>query len=75
MKSKNWLSDLLEESSYQIYLEQQPQLIEIIRKGLSAGEPPKKIKQFVEQAAGNNHKLTSSLIGHMIDYVNKQIKN
>ena len=74
MKSKNWLSDLLEENSYKIYLEQQPALVEVIKKGLIAGEKPKRIKQFVRQTIGDNN-LTSCLVGHLIDYVNKQIKN
>jgi hypothetical protein len=73
MRSKNWLSELLQESSYKIYLEQQPALVEIIRKGLLAGETPKTIKMFCEKVAGKS--LTSNCVGYMIDYINKSYKN
>ncbi len=75
MRSKNWLRDALEETSYKIFLEQNPKFVELIKSGLLAGEPAEKIKKFIKQSAGKDHQLTSNLIGHMVDYVEKQIKN
>jgi hypothetical protein len=73
MKSKNWLSDLLEETMHQHYLENYPAMVEGIRKLLIAGEKPAKIKRFCEGVAGKS--MTANCVGHMIDYVNKQVKN
>jgi hypothetical protein len=73
MKSKNWLSDLLEETMYEHYLESYPAMVAGIKKLLIAGENPAKIKRFCEGVAGRS--MTSNCVGHMIDYVNKQVKN
>jgi hypothetical protein len=74
MKSRTWLKDLVEEWSYEHYLKQNPSLVEGIKKLLIAGEKPSKVRQFCKQVSGKAN-LTASTIGHMIDYVNKQIKN
>jgi len=74
MKSRTWLKDLVEEFSYEHYLKQQPALVEGIKKLLIAGEKPATIRKFCKQSCGKAN-LTASTIGHMIDHVNKQIKN
>lgn len=73
MKSKNWLSDLLETTMHKYYLENHPTIVDGIKKLLIAGEKPAKIKSFCEGVAGKN--MTSIYVGHMIDYVNKKVKN
>ncbi len=74
MKSRTWLKDILEEFSYENYLKEQPALVDGIKKLLIAGEKPETIRKFCKQSCGEA-KLTASLIGHLIDYVNRQIKN
>ena len=73
-KSKTWLRDMLEEFSYEHYIKQNPSLVEGIKKLLIAGENPENIRKFCKQVCGNS-KLTAATIGHMIDYVNRYIKN
>ncbi len=69
----NWLSDLLEETMYEFYLNEHPNLVSGIRKLLIMGESKSKIKRHCERTVGKS--LTSNCVGHMIDYVNKQTKN
>lgn len=72
-KGKNWLSDLLEETSYKFYVEHHPKMVVGIRQLLVAGESKIKIKKFCDKVAGKS--LTANMVGHLIDYVNKQAKN
>jgi hypothetical protein len=68
-----WLSNLLEETMYKHYLENNPDMVSGIRQLLTAGESPKKIKKFCEGVAGKS--MTSNCVSYMIDYVNRQVKN
>lgn len=71
--SKNWLRDLLEETMYQHYCDTRPELVQGIRKLLTAGQSPKEIKRWCEKIIGRS--LTTATVGNMIDYVSKQVKN
>lgn len=73
MKKSNWLSDLLEQEMHKYYLENYPVMVNNIKKLLIAGENKNNIKKHCEKTVGKS--LTSNCVGHMIDYVNKQIKN
>jgi hypothetical protein len=66
-----WLKDLLEETMYKHYFDTQPELVSGIRKLLTAGQKPKEIRRWVEGKIGK--RMSSNCIGHMIDYVNKQV--
>lgn len=69
----SWISDLLEETMHKYYLENYPNMVIGIKKLLLAGEKPTKIRKWCESIVGKS--MASNCVGHMIDYVNKQIKN
>jgi hypothetical protein len=69
----NWLKNLLDETMYKFYLENNPDMVISIKQLLIRGEKPKIIKKHCESIVGKS--ITSSCVSHMIDYVNKQIKN
>lgn len=73
VKQSNWLSDLLEEEMYKYYLENYPVMVTSIKQLIIAGENKNNIKKYCEKTVGKS--LTSNCVAHMIDYVNKQIKN
>ena len=70
---KGWLSDLLEETMYKHYCEEQPALVSGIKKLLIAGQTPRQIKKHVEKLIGK--RMASNCIGFMIDYANKQVNS
>lgn len=70
----DFIKNLLEETMYEHYLKEQPQLVSDIKKLLIAGQPKSKIKKFVRSCA-KDYPMTTATVSNMIDYVNKQIKN
>jgi hypothetical protein len=73
MRTKNWLRDALEETMYKHFVSEQPALVSNIKALLQSGETKSKIKKFIQQKAGSN--ATNLHLGHLIDYIHKQVNN